>query len=114
MTKIKLLIFSTLKRKIRIKTTICFFSSKPRLCFCPLVAALNQKQLDCRGVSVALKDVLTPDPKPETKTGRFLLTRGLLALFCEIHTCRVSLVHVHGFPIWGPPTPLLSDVIWPK
>lgn len=45
MPSIKLLIFFPLKRKIVIKTTICFFSSKSKLCFCPLVPALIQKQL---------------------------------------------------------------------
>lgn len=107
MTRIKLLFFFPVKRKIVIKTTICFFSSKPKPCFCPLVPALNQKQLHCECVSVALKDMLTPDPKP----GRFLLTRELLALFCEINTSVVHEPAPHRVPIWSHP-PHISQMLY--
>lgn len=110
--------FSPLKRKIVIKTTICFFSSKPRLCFSPLVPALIQKQLGCGCLSEPSR-IFNSRSQASDKSWQVSKTRGLLALFCEIHTCRVSAVHVHEpaphrVPIWEPPSPYLSDFIWPE
>jgi len=79
MTRRKLLFFFFSERKTTIKT-VDFFSSKPRLCFCPLVHSSSQTQQDQGCVSTVLKSMLAPDITLVTKGDRFLLTRGLFSL----------------------------------